>query len=119
MENSASLPGCSALDAGCQAGGAPMLHEPAVKVGKDPAFAYKRRLGVIMFVIYGAIYAGFVVVNLVQPQHMGDILFAGLDIAVVYGFGLIVLALVLALVYNRACGRKEAELSGGKGGARS
>jgi uncharacterized membrane protein (DUF485 family) len=67
---------------------------------------------------WGAIYAGFVVVNLVQPQHMGDILFAGLDIAVVYGFGLIVLALVLALVYNRACGRKEAELSGGKGRAR-
>ena len=95
-----------------------MLHEPAVKVGKDPAFAYKRRLGVVMFAVYAVIYAGFVIINLVQPQHMGDILFAGLDIAVVYGFGLIVLALALALVYNRACGRKEAELAGRKGKAR-
>ena len=96
-----------------------MLHEPASPVGKDPAFAYKRRLGVIMFIVYGIIYAGFVVINLLQPQHMGDILFAGLDIAVVYGFGLIVLALVLAHFYNRACGRKEAELAGGKGRVRS
>jgi uncharacterized membrane protein (DUF485 family) len=96
-----------------------MLHEPAAKAGKDPAFAYKRRLGVIMFIIYGAIYAAFVVVNVVVPQHMGDIVFAGLDIDVVYGFGLIVLALVLALFYNRACSRKEAELSGGKKGARA
>lgn len=96
-----------------------MLHEPAEPAQKDPAFAYKRRLGVVMFVVYGAIYAGFVVLNLVQPRHMGDILVAGLDIAVVYGFGLIVLALVLALVYNLACGRKEAELSAGKGKGRS
>ena len=96
-----------------------MLHEPAAPVGKDPAFAYKRRLGVVMFIVYGAIYAGFVVINLVIPAHMGDILVAGLDIAVVYGFGLIVLALVLALFYNRACGRKETELGGGKGRART
>lgn len=94
-----------------------MLHEPAAPVGKDPAFAYKRRLGVVMFIVYAAIYAGFVVINLVIPAHMDDILFAGLDIAVVYGFGLIVLALVLALFYNRACGRKEAELAGQKGRA--
>jgi uncharacterized membrane protein (DUF485 family) len=96
-----------------------MLHEPASPVGKDPAFAYKRKLGVVMCIVYGIIYAGFVVINLLQPQHMGDILFAGLDIAVVYGFALIVLALVLALFYNRACGRKEAELAGGKGRVRS
>ena len=40
-----------------------MLHEPAAKTGKDPAFAYKRRLGVIMFIVYGVIYAGFVAVK--------------------------------------------------------
>jgi len=95
-----------------------MLHEPAAPVAKDPAFAYKRKLGVVMFIVYGVIYAGFVVVNLVQPRHMSDILFAGLDIAVVYGLGLIVLALVLALVYNRACTRKEAEFAAARKGAR-
>jgi uncharacterized membrane protein (DUF485 family) len=95
-----------------------MIHEPAAPVGKDPAFAYKRRLGVIMFIIYGVIYAGFVVVNLVVPSHMGDNVVAGLDVAVVYGFALIVLALVLALIYNWACGRKEAALAATKGRVR-
>jgi hypothetical protein len=88
-----------------------MLHEPAGNVGKDPAFAYKRRLGVILFIVYGAIYAGFVVWNLVKPAAMGAILFSGLNLAVVYGFGLIILALLLALAYNRACGRREAALA--------
>jgi uncharacterized membrane protein (DUF485 family) len=88
-----------------------MLHEPAAAAGKDPAFAYKRRLGVILFLVYGAIYAGFVVMNLVAPALMDAILFSGLNVAVIYGFGLIVLALILALAYNRACGRKEAALA--------
>jgi uncharacterized membrane protein (DUF485 family) len=92
-----------------------MLHEPAAKAGKDPAFAYKRRLGVIMFIVYGVIYAGFVAVNLASPVLMETAVFAGLDLAVVYGMGLIVLALVLALFYNRACGRREAATSGAKG----
>jgi uncharacterized membrane protein (DUF485 family) len=94
-----------------------MLHEPAAKTGKDPAFAYKRRLGVIMFIVYGLIYAGFVIINLVSPALAGTILFAGLNLDVVYGMGLIVLALVLALVYNRACGRKEVAM-GAAGGVK-
>jgi uncharacterized membrane protein (DUF485 family) len=89
-----------------------MLHEPAAKTVKDPAFAYKRRLGVIMFIVYGAIYAAFVAVNLVKPVLMETVLFSGLNLAVVYGMGLILLALVLALFYNRACGRREAAMSG-------
>ncbi len=88
-----------------------MLHEPAATAGKDPAFAYKRRLGVILFLVYGAIYTGFVVMNLVVPALMAAILFSGLNVAVIYGFGLIVFALILALAYNRACGKKEAELA--------
>jgi uncharacterized membrane protein (DUF485 family) len=91
-----------------------MLHEPAAKTGKDPAFAYKRRLGVIMFIVYGVIYAGFVAVNLVKPVLMETVLFSGLNLAVIYGMGLILLALVLALIYNRACGRREATMSGAR-----
>ena len=89
-----------------------MLHQPAASAGRDPAFRYKRRLGVIMFVIYSAVYAGFVAINLINPALMGVTILAGLNLAVVYGMGLIVLALVLALFYNRACSRKEAELAG-------
>jgi len=88
-----------------------MLHEPAAKTGKDPAFGFKRRLGVIMFILYAAIYAGFVLINLVRPALMGRIALGGLNLAVVYGFGLIVFALLLALVYNSACARREAALA--------
>jgi len=95
-----------------------MLHEPAANVGKDPAFAYKRRLGVILFLIYGAIYAAFVIINIANASLMEAILFSGLNLAVVYGFGLILLALILALAYNRACGRREASMAAPKGEAK-
>jgi uncharacterized membrane protein (DUF485 family) len=95
-----------------------MLHEPAAKSGADPAFLYKRRLGAWMFMLYAIIYAGFVVVNLTSPGLMEKTIVGGLNLAVVYGFGLIVFALILALIYNRACGRREAKLrsAAGQGG---
>ncbi|MBN2207482.1 MAG: DUF485 domain-containing protein, partial [Candidatus Aminicenantes bacterium] len=86
-----------------------MLHEPAAKPGADPAFAYKRRLGVWMFLLYAAIYAGFVAINLARPALMEKTVLFGLNLAVVYGFGLIIFALILALIYSRACGRREAK----------
>ena len=51
-----------------------------------------------MFTLYAVIYAGFVVVNLVRPGLMEKAVIAGLNLAVVYGFGLIIFALILALV---------------------
>jgi uncharacterized membrane protein (DUF485 family) len=92
-----------------------MLHEPAAKAGKDPAFTYKRRLGVILFLVYGAIYAAFVILNIAKASLMEAILFGGLNLAVVYGFGLIILALILALAYNRACGKRESSMAAAKG----
>ena len=43
---------------------------------------------------------------------MQKILFAGLNLAVVYGMGLIILALILALIYNALCTAKEKEMAG-------
>jgi len=88
-----------------------MLHEPATPSGKDPASEYKKMLGVWMFIFYSAVYAGFVLINVISPLTMDMIVFMGLNLAVVYGFGLILLALILALIYNHMCGRKEAELA--------
>lgn len=89
-----------------------MLHHPAPAAGPDPAFAYKKRLGAWMFLLYAAVYAGFVIVNLASPRSMELVLFAGLDLAVVYGFGLIAFALILALIYSALCGRRERALGG-------
>ncbi|MDP8212082.1 MAG: DUF485 domain-containing protein [Candidatus Zapsychrus exili] len=88
-----------------------MLHEPAEVSGPDNAEDYKMRLGVFMFILYALIYAGFVVINLTNPILMEKTIFLGLNLAVVYGFGLIIFALVLALIYTTMCSKKEDELN--------
>jgi uncharacterized membrane protein (DUF485 family) len=84
-----------------------MQHEPAPDNGDDAAVAYKTRVGIVLFVIYGLVYAGFVAINTINPQAMGQIVFAGLNLAIVYGFGLIILAIVMGLIYNIMCTRAE------------
>lgn len=87
-----------------------MGHGPAVKLGKDNASGYKTKLGIGMFIVYTIVYAGFVAINAVQPSLMQKIIM-GQTLAVVYGFGLIVFALVLAVIYNRLCTAAEARLN--------
>ena len=75
--------------------------------GKDPAGPYKIRLGIWMFVFYSLFYASFVAINLIKPLAMATIIFAGLNLATVYGFALIIVALIEALIYDWLCRRKE------------
>ena len=91
------------------------MHQgPATESGPDPASRYKTRLGVVMFIIYCVVYVGFVLTNVVsEGEAMQTILFMGLNLAVVYGVGLIVLALVMALIYNYKCTNKEKEMAEG------
>jgi hypothetical protein len=92
-----------------------MLHEPAAPSGKDPAAAIKARLGVWMFLCYSIFYAGFVAINLWKPLWMNEIVVGGLNLATVYGFALIIVALLQAIVYNRICGRHEHAMRDGEG----
>ncbi len=87
-----------------------MLHEPATPAGKDPAGPYKMRLGIWMFIFYSLFYASFVAINLLSPLAMAAIVFAGLNLATVYGFALIIVALIEALIYDWLCRKKEANL---------
>lgn len=89
-----------------------MLHEPAASSAPDHASEYKASLGVKLFIIYGLFYAGFVAINVLKPVLMERIIFLGMNFAVVYGFGLIVVALVFALIYNYLCEKKESESQG-------
>ncbi len=88
-----------------------MLHEPANPVGKDPAGPYKMRLGIWMFAFYLLFYASFVAINLLMPSAMGLTVVAGLNLATVFGFALIIVAFVEALIYDALCHKKEAELA--------
>ncbi len=87
-----------------------MGHGPAVKLGKDNASAYKTRLGVYMFIAYTIVYAGFVVINAAKPSLM-QIIIMGQTLAVIYGLGLLALALVMAVIYNQLCNNAEARLN--------
>jgi uncharacterized membrane protein (DUF485 family) len=88
-----------------------MLHEPATPAGKDPAGPYKMRLGIRMFIFYSLFYASFVGINLLYPQAMGIIVFSGLNLATVFGFALIIVALIEALIYDAMCRKKEADFA--------
>lgn len=87
-----------------------MLHQPAAPVGKDPAQQYKMRLGVWMVIAYSLFYIGFVAINLLSPLLMEKTIFAGLNLATVYGFSLIIVALLQALVYDGMCRAMETKL---------
>lgn len=58
------------------------------------------RLGLLLFGVYLALYTGFVLLNAFAPSSTEATPVAGLNVAVLYGFGLIISAFVLALVYG-------------------
>ena len=58
-----------------------------------------QRNGLILFFIYLALYGGFMLISAFNPQVMGARPFGGVNLAVLYGLGLIVSALLLAAVY--------------------
>ena len=86
-------------------------HGPAVKMGKDNASEWKSKLGLKLFFVYGIIYAGFIIINTVKPQLMEIQVMLGLNLAVVYGMGLIVIAILMGVIYNHFCTQKEYELN--------
>ena len=88
-----------------------MHHGPAVTLEKDNAAPKKAKLGVILFFIYLIIYAGFVVIGLLYPEIMGNHVLGGQNLAIVYGFGLIILAIVMGFIYNLVCSNMEDKLN--------
>lgn len=72
-------------------------------VEDDAVERRKILIGVRMTVLYSLVYAGFVGLSVFQPTWMGANAVLGLNLAVAYGLGLIVIAIVFALVYNRLC----------------
>ena len=67
--------------------------------------AANARSGLILFFVYLAFYAGFMVLAAFAPQAMGRPVLGGVNLAITYGMGLIVGALVVAALYMAACAR--------------
>lgn len=80
------------------------VHHPSEE--EDPQLvAGNSRRGLWLFAVYLVFYAGFVLVNAFNRPLMQKTPFAGVNLAIWYGFGLIFGALVLALVYAWLCRR--------------
>lgn len=58
------------------------------------------RLGLVLFFIYLALYGGFVFLNAFSPKTMEWTPVGGINLAILYGFGLIIAALLMALLYG-------------------
>ena len=73
------------------------------------------RIGLVLFAVYVVLYGGFVLLNTFAAETMELLPIAGVNLAIWYGFGLIVAALVLALLYGWLCRIPEKD-SASKGG---
>ena len=71
-----------------------------------PEAALRRsRIGLAFFAVYFLMYATFVGLNAFANSVMATIVFAGLNLAVVYGMVLIIAAFVMAILYSAICGK--------------
>ncbi len=70
----------------------------------DAAFERRKSgIGIRMTLIYSVVYAGFVALSVFRPEWTGVRALLGLNLALAYGLGLIIAAIVFALIYNHLC----------------
>lgn len=69
----------------------------------DLTAARNSRYGLALFALYLLLYGGFVLLNAFDPSLMEATPFAGVNLAVLYGLGLIVAAILLAFLYGWLC----------------
>ena len=80
-----------------------------------PTIARNARAGLWLFAVYVVLYAGFMVLSAFYPERMRQSAVAGVNLAVAYGFGLIVGAFLLALVYMFLVRGRAADADGPEG----
>lgn len=74
--------------------------------------ARNRFLAILFFTIYTLLYAGFMLINVLAPDWMELTPVAGVNVAIWYGFGLILAAVVLAFLYGSLCLSSATNVSG-------
>jgi uncharacterized membrane protein (DUF485 family) len=90
-------------------------HENSGTTAAEDAVAGRNaNYGLVLFFVYFAFYAGFMVLNAFYPSLMRSTPLGGVNLAILYGFGLIVAAFLLALVYMYLC-RTQNDRSTGEG----
>lgn len=69
------------------------------------------RIGIVLFAVYLLLYGGFVFLNAFAADVMETTPIAGVNLAILYGFGLIIAALLLALLYGVLCKPTDDEIA--------
>jgi uncharacterized membrane protein (DUF485 family) len=92
-----------------------MDHGPNIQT-EDFGSKYKTKIGLILFLVYGLLYLGFIVINTFAPRVMELPVLFGVNLAVTFGFLLIIVAIILGLIYNHLCTREENRLREAKYG---
>ncbi|MEM8910239.1 MAG: DUF485 domain-containing protein [Planctomycetota bacterium] len=80
---------------------------------EQPEHVPASRVGLALFAFYLALYLGFVLTAAFRPDAMEWIVGLGLNLAIVYGFLLILAAIALALIYGVAS-RAETDVKSGE-----
>ncbi len=86
----------------------PTHPDPAPQVDHDDhpeVESINTRNATILFLIYLALYAGFMGLASYAPKSMGVKVLAGVNLAIIYGMGLIIIAVLLAMIYMYLCSR--------------
>jgi uncharacterized membrane protein (DUF485 family) len=73
------------------------------------ATTQQTRYGLMLFFVYVILYGLFVGLSAFRPDLMSRRPFGGVNLAVIYGLGLIIAAIVLALIYMMICKGSRAE----------
>jgi uncharacterized membrane protein (DUF485 family) len=74
-------------------------HENAREDEHPEIIAHNTKLGLILFSFYCALYAGFMGLTTFVPHIMRLTPFGGMNVALLYGFLLIIMVFILAICY--------------------
>ena len=79
---------------------------------EDAVAGRNANYGLALFFVYFLFYAGFMILSAFYPAVMSSTPFGGVNLAILYGFGLIGAALFLALIYMYVCRAPSAPAAG-------
>jgi uncharacterized membrane protein (DUF485 family) len=82
------------------------MHGSSTEWKEDNSSPLKELFGKWFFALYLLAYAGFILINVVSPKLMATDM-GSINVAIFYGFMLIILAMILAFAYNHFCTRAE------------
>lgn len=81
----------------------PGFDAPLPPSSQEPEDGRGTSYGRILFIVYLFFYGGYVFLTAFAPDQMNRTPLGGINLSVLYGLGLIFLAILMAIVYDLLC----------------